>query len=48
MDTETTKQLNSEISDMYERMRDPDKIEERLSKNKIKKNVERKQQRVGL
>ena len=46
--TETTKQLNNEIKDMYDRMRDPDKIEERLLKDKTKKNVERKKQRIGL
>lgn len=33
---------------MYERMRDPEKQEQKLLENKIKKNVERKQNRVGL
>ena len=45
---ETDKQLNSEIKDMYERMRDPELIEEKLLKDKTKKNVERKKQRTGL
>lgn len=48
MSVESDKQLNKEIGDMYTRMRDPEHQDQRLLKNKIKKNVERKQQRVGL
>lgn len=48
MEPGTTKQLNDEIKDMHDRMRDPEEIEQRLLKNKNKKNVERKKQRIGL
>ena len=48
MTNETNKQLTKEIGDMYQRMRDPMKQDEKNLKDKLKKNVERKKQRTGL